>query len=239
MCDDRPMIERERLRAFMRGFFGYGTYSAPFWLIGIEEGGGASCDEIERRLAAWYAHARPEVDDLVAFHETAKIAIDTTSPQSTWGPLIQLVLTAKSEPATRAAILEYQRTFLGRDGSETCLLELLPLPKRNASDWRYDVWTDLPELRNRAQYERDSIPHRVNFIVRALSAHHPRVAVFYGRRKFWRQRLKLSGSFENPMYDSARIGPTTVILTDHPGAWSNDGTLRFTQIGEFLRSAFD
>jgi hypothetical protein len=232
------MIERERLRAFMQGFYGYGTYSAPFWLIGIEEGGGASCDEIERRLAAWEAHGRPAVDDLATFHEAAKIAIDTASPQSTWGPLIQLVLTATNSPATPAVILEYQRTFLGRRGGETCLLELLPLPKRNARDWRYDLWTDLPELRNRAQYERSSIPHRSDSIIRALNENRPRVALFYGRRKFWRQRLKLSGSFENPMYDSATIGPTTLILTDHPAAWSNDATLRFTQIGESLRSAF-
>jgi hypothetical protein len=232
------MMEREGLRAFMQGFYGYGTYSAPLWFIGIEEGGGNSCDEIERRIAAWDAHGRPEVDDLVRFHEAAKVAIDTANPQSTWGPLIRLVLTAKNIPATPAAILEYQGKRLGRSGGETCLLELLPLPKRNAQDWRYDVWTDLPELRNRAQYERSSIPHRSDSIIRMLNDNRPRVAVFYGRRKFWRQRLKLAGSFANPMFDATTIGATIVVLTDHPVAWSNDAALRFAHIGESLRDAF-
>jgi hypothetical protein len=179
MCDDRSMIERERLRAFTQGFYGYGTYSAPFWLIGIEEGGGASCEEIERRLTAWEAHGRAEIDDLATFHEAAEIAIDTTSPQSTWGPLIRLVLTAKNALATPAAILAYQHALLGRRGGETCLLELLPLPKRNARDWRYDQWTDLPELRNRARYERSSIPSHSESIIRAINQHRPRVAVLW------------------------------------------------------------
>jgi hypothetical protein len=90
----------------------------------------------------------------------------------------------------------------------------------------------------RTQYERSVIPRRSESIVRAIIEHRPSVAVFYGRRKFWRRRLNVAGPFANPLFDSAKIGSTNAILTDHPGAWSNDALLRFTTIGEYLRGAF-
>ncbi len=41
------------LNAYMTGFYGYGSPSAPFWFIGIEEGGGASLHEVERQIRCW------------------------------------------------------------------------------------------------------------------------------------------------------------------------------------------
>lgn len=41
------------LSQFMKTFYGYGTLSAKFWFIGMEEGGGNSFTEVQARLSAW------------------------------------------------------------------------------------------------------------------------------------------------------------------------------------------
>jgi hypothetical protein len=44
------MLNQTVLKDFMKSFFGYGRWSAPIWLIGIEEAGGKTEREIEKRL---------------------------------------------------------------------------------------------------------------------------------------------------------------------------------------------
>ncbi len=38
---------------FVESKFGYGTWEAPYWFVGPEEGGGANCVELADRLIAW------------------------------------------------------------------------------------------------------------------------------------------------------------------------------------------
>jgi hypothetical protein len=48
---------------FAHRFYGYGNYGGPFWFVGMEEGGGDSSEEIARRLSAWAARGRCELED--------------------------------------------------------------------------------------------------------------------------------------------------------------------------------
>jgi hypothetical protein len=43
-------ISDQLIESYTSMFYGYGNYAAPFWFIGIEEGGGGTDDEIRRRL---------------------------------------------------------------------------------------------------------------------------------------------------------------------------------------------
>ncbi len=229
------MINQPLIQAFMRDFYGYGTLEAPYWLIGIEEAGDGSTEDLSSRLTAWDRHGRPEIDDLSDFCRDAGIHISRTTPQRTWRPLIHLMLAAKGEPISSSSVLDYQLTRLGRGDGETCLLELLPLPKRNANDWPYGGWTDLPELSSRSTYENQVTEKRVEHIVTAIHDRQPRAAVFYGRRKFWRARLNLPDTSAHLTFDAGNIGVTAVVATDHPVARTNDGARRFTDIGNHLR----
>lgn len=47
------MVEQQLLKTFMSRFYGYGSWSAKYWFIGMEEGGGDSEEEIERRMMTW------------------------------------------------------------------------------------------------------------------------------------------------------------------------------------------
>jgi hypothetical protein len=42
-------LNDEVLSAYAVGFYGYGSSAAPYWFIGMEEGGGDSIDEIKIR----------------------------------------------------------------------------------------------------------------------------------------------------------------------------------------------
>lgn len=41
------------LQQYMSKFAGYGNLDGDYWLVGMEEGGGNSIEEIERRINLW------------------------------------------------------------------------------------------------------------------------------------------------------------------------------------------
>jgi hypothetical protein len=53
------MIDTGRLNDFMHRFYGYGSWDAPLWFVGMEEGGGSTIDEIELRLKSLGRLRRP------------------------------------------------------------------------------------------------------------------------------------------------------------------------------------
>lgn len=50
-------------------FYGYGTYKASYWFVGMGEGGGGLVAQINARLEAWRLRGHREVEDLRSFHE--------------------------------------------------------------------------------------------------------------------------------------------------------------------------
>ena len=56
------------LRAFMRGFYGYGTYRGRYWFVGKEEG--SAFAEAERRLRIWSERGRCEFEALSDYHRS-------------------------------------------------------------------------------------------------------------------------------------------------------------------------
>lgn len=180
------------LQRFMTGFYGYGNYSGPYWLIGMEEGGGKTTAEIQRRLDAWRRHGCPEVDDVLAFHrEIGEDQWFRPNPplQQTWNKLIRLLLKVQGSTADTDAVRAYQGGRLGRAGSENCILELLPLPSPGKDRWLYEGHSGIPYLCDRPAYEREIAPKRVQHLRRRLMEHRPRLVVFYGLgdRARWEQ----------------------------------------------------
>ncbi len=43
------MIEPQLVRDFIDGFYGYGHLGAKYWFVGIEEGGIADLDTLQKR----------------------------------------------------------------------------------------------------------------------------------------------------------------------------------------------
>jgi hypothetical protein len=124
------------LQEFINGFYGYGNYHAPYWFIGMEEGGGGSFEEIRSRLNTWASRGRRELEDLADYHCAIGITRYWDKPvrlQLTWNRLIQILISIKGLETFARDRRHYQRDHLARENSETCLLELMPLPSPSAS----------------------------------------------------------------------------------------------------------
>jgi hypothetical protein len=61
--DDQLLLD------FMNAFYGYGNYKAPYWFIGMEEGGGDSFEEVTKRLSVWDRRGRRELEDAAEYFE--------------------------------------------------------------------------------------------------------------------------------------------------------------------------
>ena len=176
-------LDDDVLDGYARTVYGYGTYDAPYWLVGIEEGSSGTPGEIARRLARWQDHGRTELDDVAEYHKAIgehRWFGATVTYQQTWGPLIRLLLNAQGQPDDVMRILRYQGRELGRSSSQTCLLELLPLPVKKTDAWPYGGWSRLSQLATRRRYEAHYTPARVARIRERVREHAPKTVIFYG-----------------------------------------------------------
>jgi hypothetical protein len=224
------------IRAYAANFLGYGTWTAPFWFVGMEEGGGQSLTEFARRVQAWIDEGQPELLDLVSHQKRIRETESLSPPaslQRTWARLIRALHVAHGIEPSRDTLLDYQQTRLGRSGGETTLLELLPFPSSNTHDWLYGG-LGIPEYATRQKYRAALRPSRVERITERIRQHQPRVAVFYGNSRYWRDRLSLQPLATNIHHGQA--GETLLIAIRHPTAYGTTNA-QWDEIGRMLRDA--
>ncbi len=231
------MLNHSVLTDYVHGFFGYGTWNANYWFVGMEEAGGVTIDEVSKRLTTWVERGRTAIDDLVEFLRQADLT-DWFEPssraQTTWHPLIRSVLVSQNKSDDAESILNYQRTKLGRATGETAILENLPLPSPDTRMWKYAKWSSIPTLGSRAIYQRTYLKPRADQILELIRIHRPKVVVFYGNRQSWSKRLSLAPSGKYTT-NAGRWRDSFVVATDHTGARTNDAAQRFDEIGKLIR----
>jgi len=178
------VLDSELLLSFADRFFGYGDLTAPIWFIGMEEGGGGE-ENIRTRLETWDFRGRRQLEDLAEYHEAMVFEKLTSkkrvSIQPTWEKLIYFQMAAEGAAPTREGVRAFQKSILGRENSSTCVLELMPLPKKSAASWPYGGWTDVPELWSRSLYFAHFAVKRATALRQLIADHRPRVVVFYGK----------------------------------------------------------
>lgn len=177
------MLNDQLLELFMNGFYGFGNYQAPYWFVGMEEGGGNTSEAIAKQLELWDKAGREELMDVAQYARDMNITRwygDNPRLQPTWKHLIQIVLTAEGQPFDKDAMREYQKNVIGTKGGNTCLLELLPLPAPNVSSWLYRDISSLPYLTSRKTYRDYVTPLRIAHLQNRIRKHQPKAVVFYG-----------------------------------------------------------
>ena len=233
----------ELLYEFMTNFYGYGTYTGKTWFIGMEEGGGNSFEEIQNRLTVWEQMASLELLDIQSFHE--KIEMNhwfgsTAKLQTTWNKAIRVFLSSQGINPTSEMVRTYQSEQFARVNSETCILELLPLPSPSIKDWIYAHHSSLKILQNRQTYMEEVTSIRVPYIRDKISLFRPRQVVFFGLDSRYQLHWKdianvtfkylTSGSYSYLIADSK---DTRFAISSHPAAKgiTND---YFYQLGQVL-----
>mgnify|MGYP001055394724 CR=1 FL=1 len=236
-------LNDDLLQQFMHTFYGYGDYDAPFWFVGMEEGGSRNAADVNHRLRLWQERGKRELEDLAEWHlaEGPHRHFTGRPPlQRTWKQLMRILLTAKGQPTDLDALRSYQKNQLGRVGGESCLVELFPLPSPSTGHWLYGDHSALPELRSRKRYRQALAPERIRHLHARILVHRPRAVIFYSTnaryRRWWQQvaRADFEQAGEEPLY-RARDGTTQFIICKHPVAFGVSNEY-FQRIGRMVRS---
>lgn len=215
------------LMQYMSCFMGYGNLNGDYWMIGMEEGGGDTAEEIERRVAIWEESSHNQLEDLKHYHD--KIGVtqwfgSRAKLQPTWNKLIRIIYGIKGFSPQTDDIREYQRTQLGRFNGETCLAELMPLPSPSSNHWLYPEISALPELKSRKSYLRHWGPVRLKILSRLIARHQPKHVVCYGMgyyRDWWSQLMPANHKAISIDGVKAYLGEkdgTTFAVSPHPVA---------------------
>ncbi|EDQ04492.1 hypothetical protein OIHEL45_16224 [Sulfitobacter indolifex HEL-45] len=59
--NENVMIAPEALESFISKFWGYGTFEAPIWLVGMEEACGEN--DVPKRISAWQRRGERPLED--------------------------------------------------------------------------------------------------------------------------------------------------------------------------------
>ena len=217
-------INDELFYHFITTFYGSGNYSGDYWFIGLEEGGGSNLDQVELRIKTWQDLGKQDLVDIYDFHMKINYPAFFTDPvklQRTWVQQARIILSSKGLLTIIQALKAYQRDVIGRKDSETCLLELLPLPSPSTSIWNYSRWSTLPFLKKRKAYVGYCIPWRCEYIRAKINLHRPKYVIFLGTSylQYWKDIAGQNIFFEKfDNFQVARSQTTLFLISKHPSA---------------------
>jgi hypothetical protein len=200
----------DEMQAMARNSYAYGTWRAPYWFIGPEQGMGRhERDDFECalkvRVAAWIKLGRLDLNDCRKFHcEIGEKNWHCKKPvnlQMTWRPLLLLLMAFLKREAEKETLRTYQRDRWGMLDGETCVIELSGIAAPNQQEA-----TDTSRF----------LPERIELIRQRIRDHQPKLVVMYGHEQ--RESFeKIAGRPFPPEPDPVLSdGPTTLAFTFHP-----------------------
>ena len=186
-------------------FEGYGNKSAPYWFLGIEEGGG-SIEQLRLRAK----HFEP-VEDI---HAVVKIGLlDEMLKNSTLRVMSKLIMAMQrmSGWQERSPSVAYHATMLGRLDGDTFLTELMPLPCPNSKVWPYESICP-----TRKEYNAMVRPGRIRWLRSEIATFKPRFVICYGKGN-WRYHKEIFSDVEfkpelNEKIQVGKDGVSTILL---------------------------
>lgn len=231
------MLNDQLLEAFMSGFYGFGNYHAPYWFIGMEEGGNAEEEDIAKQLDIWNKWGRNELLDVIKYaHEIGFTQWYGDRPilQRTWRNLIRVFLIAEGKPSDNETMRQYQKTIWGTEGGETCIVELLPLPSPDTNLWLYKDISTLPYLISRNTYREYIVGSRIAHLQNNIMRYQPQAVVCYGSGydSYWKRIANVDAWKKSPEGVSYNVSNTTIfVATKHPTRSTNE---HFHNIGKLI-----
>lgn len=232
-------IESDLLGRYVDGFYGFGNLNARLWLIGLEEGGGLSRNEVLSRLNAWDRLGATPTVDCAKFHrETGdERLVRLVSPpaprQPTWDTLQRVVWRSlfPDQPCDDKSLREWQCSGWGALRGQVGLLELMPLASKNIKPqhWQYAKYFPTVErLKDRPIYRRTVTRERVAGLARLIACRRPQVVAMYGTTATtrWLQVITRVGLLHKTTvvqrqaarWSELQVGTMHFLIVKHPTA---------------------
>lgn len=236
----KKILDDSILSSYIEEFFGYGSLDADYWFIGIEEGGGNSLKNIKGRIEVWKKRGANELEELhsyVAAQGNSKLFSEGARIQPTWGKLIRIQYGMKRIRPSKKEVREHQRKNL-TVSDDTCLLELLPLPRRGKGSWKYNKWSGLEILESRKKYKTHILEKRRRKLHENILKHETKAVIFYGKG-YLKEWEKVAGAefTKDPKLDIwwIRNDKTVFFAINHPNARGATNEY-FYKVGKFISS---
>lgn len=234
------VISPQALSDYMSRFIGFGCPTAPVWFIGLEQGGGESLVELQRRVSAWQESGAGELADLRDHCERiGEHRWHGPRPriQPTLGKLVRLLLAAQRQVVDTESVRYHQAEKFGCASGESVIADLMPLPSRNVSTWIYSSLIGVPDLESRESYLRRYRPKRVALLREAIHAASPKAVVFIGSSETntWAEIAGAAFAEGSEGAAWARVGPTRFVVLTHPTAYGSRNAY-FEDVGRSLAS---
>lgn len=203
------MINNDLITDYMKRFYGYGSYKAPFWFVAAEESGGHETEEIKARLNTWQEMGSKALVDCRAYYERVaenmpkskrkKIAgyFNEEEPREPvihlhWNRYIRIILhlegnedfaQATNNSQQMKTIRSYQLNELATSKSSAAILLLRPLPCPRVEQWPYQKLSKLEFLETKKKYIRYLDESRISELKSKISKFEPKVVVFFSLSK--------------------------------------------------------
>jgi hypothetical protein len=237
------LFDDQLLSEFIQNFYGYGNYSGKFWFVGMEEGGGNSFSEINARLITWKNRGRNELQDIAEYHNDIGVMEwfnERPKLQPTWNKLIRVLLSSRGEFPTTEQVREYQKSLFGRLISDTCLLDLLPLPSPSIEQWIYAQYSQLPYLRDREAYRQECIVPRIARLQDRINQYQPKVVIFYSLsyQEYWKKIADVDFHQNFDKILTGRNKSTLFVVMKHPAAKGVKSEY-FHQVGQLIAASLE
>ena len=234
------LIKEHTLQYWLDSFYGFGSWEAPVWFVGYEEGGGDLPEEVAEKFDYFY-DLKPSLCDLRDLYQHVAFRVD--GPRANlfttlydyrfgdhavlhgiWKNLIAFAHGCQGREVPD--LLDYQKNYFTR--TSEALIALYPLPSPHNHAWYYS-WLDLPQkgmLKTRKLYEEQVYPERIQTILKRIQEHAPKVVLMYGMNNINQLKGSVQDFFshakftmvkgikhEIPQHHRTEIGGTTLIIT--------------------------
>jgi hypothetical protein len=194
------LITAQALQHWINNFYGYGSWSAPFWFVGYEESGGDLPEEVAEKLIYFtQAHALaleptlcniremyrqitfriegPRAERFANFHDH-RFGPDATQ-HGFWKNMTAFTYGYQHKKIPDP--LAYQQQHFAAPGSQEAFIQFYPLPAHSHA-WYYS-WLDLPQfpfLKSRMLYQKHVYPKRIADLCLQMERYKPKVVLMYG-----------------------------------------------------------
>lgn len=229
-------LDHSILREYANTFRTCGDLTNKVWFMELEEGGGGSFAQAAKKLCAWKEGGSKSEEYLSGPGSDSTIVNKFFPPagkqaqlQKTWSNQLRVLLGIQGKELSNESVRQLQTTAHGTAGGPTCLMDLFPLPCKDARSWVYDKVpfdekVDVNDFTSKKAYYKAYLPRRLDKIKSILSEHKPEALVCMT----WNYRdslVPLLDAYETldldlPNCNAEAIigtcGPTVVVICTHP-----------------------
>ena len=249
-------IDPKVLEKYVGTLLRFGRADAPYWFVGLEEGGGTTEEAVAARLQRWAESGYPEIDYFSrngipnTDHDSKYLPKEVGKRahlQRTWSNQLRVVLGIEGRKLNNEIIRKMQVSEHGTEFGNTSLLELFPLPCKSSGAWTYKDFGLGSGYSSKTEYRERLLQPRLKQILSSVAQHKPAAIVF----TVWQQRdaiashvpgLKDLNIGTGRTKGDAKIGVldgTVVVVCSHPARYFSNKTDFFWDLGQSIRQLAD